>query len=284
MPNPVKTSRQILSLVRQNPGAAAKRIVTINNNAIQKQAALNQLSRANLDLKSVERNIADTYRAYRNEPLDFDPEGYFGYYDFLNDRDQAFSNWKRNFAPVPDVKVFAERSLGYRGPNYPTTHFMGNATMFPYSYGPDYPRQIEIGGRSLEEVPLSKINFKAPLVPRKEGIIMQPQGGYWGPPHFLQQNNTSIDPLDAFDKELRRLDEETYLPFKKGGKIHIKKANRGKFTDYCGGKVTSECIARGKASPNPAIRKRATFAANSRKWAKKHNKGGKFLNWWKREN
>ena len=32
--------------------------------------------------------------------------------------------------------------------------------------------------------------------------------------------------------------------FAKGGKIHIKKANRGKFTDYCGGKVTSECIAR----------------------------------------
>jgi hypothetical protein len=30
--------------------------------------------------------------------------------------------------------------------------------------------------------------------------------------------------------------------FKKGNKIHIKKANRGKFTDYCGGKVTNECI------------------------------------------
>lgn len=55
---------------------------------------------------------------------------------------------------------------------------------------------------------------------------------------------------------------------KKGSKIHIKKANRGKFTDYCGGKVTSECIARGKRSPNPKIRKRATFAANARKWNK----------------
>lgn len=60
--------------------------------------------------------------------------------------------------------------------------------------------------------------------------------------------------------------------FKKGSKIHIKKENRGKFTDYCGGKVTSECIARGKSSPNPAIRKRATFAANARKW--KHAEGG----------
>ena len=68
---------------------------------------------------------------------------------------------------------------------------------------------------------------------------------------------------------------------KKGNKIHIKKANRGKFTDYCGGKVTSECIARGKRSPDPKIRKRATFAANARKW--KHEDGGtingvKFIN------
>lgn len=59
---------------------------------------------------------------------------------------------------------------------------------------------------------------------------------------------------------------------KKGNKIHIKKANRGKFTDYCGGKVTSACIAKGKNSPDPKIRKRATFAANARKW--KHAKGG----------
>lgn len=64
---------------------------------------------------------------------------------------------------------------------------------------------------------------------------------------------------------------------KKGSGIHIKKENRGKFTDYCGGKVTSACIAKGKNSPNAAIRKRATFAANARKW--KHAKGGKaFVN------
>lgn len=55
---------------------------------------------------------------------------------------------------------------------------------------------------------------------------------------------------------------------KAGSKIHIKKANRGKFTEYCGGKVTNECIAKGKNSPNPTIRKRATFAANVRKWNK----------------
>jgi hypothetical protein len=29
---------------------------------------------------------------------------------------------------------------------------------------------------------------------------------------------------------------------KKGSGIHIKEENKGKFTDYCGGKVTDECI------------------------------------------
>lgn len=62
--------------------------------------------------------------------------------------------------------------------------------------------------------------------------------------------------------------------FAKGGKIHIKKENRGKFTDYCGGKVTSECIARGKKSKSAAVRKRATFAANARKW---HHAFGGYL-------
>lgn len=71
-------------------------------------------------------------------------------------------------------------------------------------------------------------------------------------------------------KEMGMLKKGGVVSAKSG--IHIKKANRGKFTDYCGGKVTSECIARGKASSNPAIRKRATFAANARKW--KHKNGG----------
>lgn len=61
--------------------------------------------------------------------------------------------------------------------------------------------------------------------------------------------------------------------YKQGSKIHIKKKNRGKFTAYCGGNVTSACIAKAKASGNPTLVKRATFAANARKW--KHQKGGK---------
>lgn len=61
-----------------------------------------------------------------------------------------------------------------------------------------------------------------------------------------------------------------YIEYLKNGSgIHIKKKNRGKFTEYCNGKVTAECIARGKRSKNPLTRRRATFAANSRTWSKK---------------
>lgn len=57
--------------------------------------------------------------------------------------------------------------------------------------------------------------------------------------------------------------------YKKGGKIKIKPENRGKFTEYCGGSVTADCIAKGKRSKDPKVRKRATFAENARKWKKK---------------
>ena len=54
------------------------------------------------------------------------------------------------------------------------------------------------------------------------------------------------------------------IPILKKGGIHIKPENRGKFTEYCGGKVTEECIRKGKNSPNPLTRKRAAFAGASR--------------------
>ncbi len=58
----------------------------------------------------------------------------------------------------------------------------------------------------------------------------------------------------------------------KGGKpsIYIKPSKRGSFTAWCKkqgyGGVTTECISKGKNSNSTAIRKKATFAANARKW------------------
>ena len=65
------------------------------------------------------------------------------------------------------------------------------------------------------------------------------------------------------------MDKQVYNPrtiYKSGGSIHIKPENRGKFTEYCGGKVTDECIQRAKRSGNKKLIKRAVFAENARKW------------------
>ena len=65
------------------------------------------------------------------------------------------------------------------------------------------------------------------------------------------------------------------IPYLKGGSgIYIKKKNRGKFREYCGGEVTDKCIQKAKKSKNPTLRKRATFAQNSRQWSRKHLFGG----------
>ena len=85
------------------------------------------------------------------------------------------------------------------------------------------------------------------------------------------QNRLAFN-MQAEDINQDVLDSAYSNIMKKGGRIHIKKENRGKFTKYCGGKVTAECIARGKRSSSPTIRKRATFAANARKWH--HSLGG----------
>ena len=89
---------------------------------------------------------------------------------------------------------------------------------------------------------------------------------------YLQQTYPKIN-FKLYSQGFKQGGKMNILEFLKNGSgIHIKKKNRGKFTSYCGGKVTDECIQKGKNSSNPAIRKRATFAANARKW--KHKDGG----------
>lgn len=100
-----------------------------------------------------------------------------------------------------------------------------------------------------------------------------------------KNNDYQLFDLGTEDQTLKLLNEVAYNPNEvdnlsyniaaNGGPIHIKKANRGKFTKYCGGEVTSECIARGKRSSDPAVRKRAVFADNARGF--KHAFGGDLL-------
>ena len=118
--------------------------------------------------------------------------------------------------------------------------------------------------------------------PGREAMIKmienRPEGqGFGGVPMILYNNaKTNTDYrrlwslLNGTFKQGGKINMIEFL--KKGSGIHIKKENRGKFTSYCGGKVTDECIQKGKNSSNPAIRKRATFADNARHF--KHKEGG----------
>ena len=105
----------------------------------------------------------------------------------------------------------------------------------------------------------SKFNKKYPIK-LKNGVIMM----------LNKDQIANKKPVKRYylngDKVLKDIDKyvENMIKSKNGSKIHIKKENIGKFTEYCGGKVTEECIQRGKNSPNPKIRKRATFADNAR--------------------
>ena len=54
--------------------------------------------------------------------------------------------------------------------------------------------------------------------------------------------------------------------------IEIKKSKKNTFTQWCKRQgfdsVTDDCIKKGKASKETSIVKKATFAANARKWKK----------------
>lgn len=69
--------------------------------------------------------------------------------------------------------------------------------------------------------------------------------------------------------------------YKRGGSsINIKKSHEGKFRDYCGGKVTKECIKEGKShcgkpgARDKEICRMATFADNSRHFVHGKEHGG----------
>ena len=70
---------------------------------------------------------------------------------------------------------------------------------------------------------------------------------------FVDNGVTSLDEMQHY-----------YNEYKKGGKIHIKPENRGKFnaTKKRTGKTTEELTH----SKNPITRKRAIFAQNAKKW------------------
>lgn len=145
-----------------------------------------------------------------------------------------------------------------------------------------FNNQIEIAN----EKNLTALGNKASSIDTQNDLnILANYSAYGGPLNLFGSGaiDYELANYDLMNKQLNAMSknkvssvpnsfESPELKFANGGKIHIKKANRGKFTEYCGGKVTSECIARGKKSSSPAVRKRAVFAQNARKF--KHAYGG----------
>lgn len=133
-----------------------------------------------------------------------------------------------------------------------STHKLGWATEDTKQGAFVYPEVQEINGELIDFTHPSHRRSEGmkSAIERRDTVRMTPEQAKWFTENYKQY----------------------YPGFKDGGNIHIKPENKGKFTDYCGGKVTEECIQRGKHSSNPITRKRATFAANARKW--KHLFGG----------
>lgn len=91
-------------------------------------------------------------------------------------------------------------------------------------------------------------------------IHMTPQEAEWFTTHYK-------DYYPGFDE------------YKKGGSIHIKPENRGKFTALK--KRTGHSASWFKKHGTPAQRKMATFALNARKWHHKHPDGGSLFDKWR---
>ena len=122
---------------------------------------------------------------------------------------------------------------------------------------------------------MDEFNFELPNVSKEQ---LNKYKGTTYDNDTLNIGRTEVARYLSGDKHLLTKEQMDYInglnipTFKKGSGIHIKKENHGKFTDYCNGKVTQECIDKAKRSGNKKLVKRAVFAENARKW--KHQHGG----------
>ena len=89
----------------------------------------------------------------------------------------------------------------------------------------------------------------------------------------LKIDLSNIDIDSWVEENQENLDERLLEFFKSGGKIHIKKKNRGKFTASAkrAGKSVQQHAKDVLNDPNatPLQKKRANFARNSARWHKK---------------
>lgn len=221
-------------------------------------------------------NILANFSAYGG-PLEFG-SGAIGYeFDnrYLNNQEmsaiskQRLTSLPNSFQALPEMNTYnafaeggglsREKNYGSKKKPYPSVSsgdFAGPHRSYPIPTKADARDALRLAGLHGNESVRRKVLAKYPSLKAFGGSLFDDVVGS----NFNQSFAQGI-----FQQEPEQTVQAANIA-KDGGGIHIKKKNRGKFTEYCGGKVTEECIRRGKNSSNPTTRKRAIFAANARHW------------------
>lgn len=224
-------------------------------------------------------NMLANFSAYGG-PLEFG-SGAIGYeFDnrYLNNQEmsaiakQRLTSLPNSFQALPEMNTYnafaeggglsREKNYGSKKKPYPSVSsgdFVGPHRSYPIPTKADARDALRLAGLHGNESVRRKVLAKYPSLKAFGGSLFDSVVGN----NFNQSFTQGIQGM--FQQEPEQTVQAANIA-KDGGGIHIKKKNRGKFTEYCGGKVTEACIRRGKNSSNPTTRKRATFAQNARNW------------------
>lgn len=224
-------------------------------------------------------NILANFSAYGG-PLE-SGSGAIGYeFDnrYLNNQEmsaiakQRLTSLPNSFQALPEMNTYnafaeggglsREKNYGSKKkpyPSVPSGDFAGPHRSYPIPTKADARDALRLAGLHGNESVRRKVLAKYPSLKAFGGSLFNDAAGN----DFNQSFTQGIQGM--FQQEPEQTVQAANIA-KDGGGIHIKKKNRGKFTEYCGGKVTEACIRRGKNSSNPTTGKRAAFAQNARNW------------------
>mgnify|MGYP007025127988 FL=1 len=256
----------------------AKRLNKAAQEANERALSSFETRAENIDTQN-DFNMLANFSAYGG-PLNFG-SGAIGYeFDnrYLNNQEmnmlskQRLTSLPNSFQALPEMNTYnafaeggglsREKNYGSKKkpyPSVPSGDFAGPHRSYPIPTKADARDALRLAGLHGKESVRRKVLAKYPSLKAFGGSLFDSVVGN----NFNQSFTQGIQGM--FPQESEQTVQAANIA-KDGGGIHIKKKNRGKFTEYCGGKVTEACIRKGKNSSNPTTRKRATFAQNARNW------------------
>ena len=256
----------------------AKRLNKAAKEANERALASFETRAENIDTQN-DFNMLANFSAYGG-PLEFG-SGAIGYEfgnKYLNNQEmnmlskQRLTSLPNSFQALPEMNTYnafaeggglsREKNYGSKKkpyPSVPSGDFAGPHRSYPIPTKADARDALRLAGLHGKDSVRRKVLAKYPSLKAFGGSLFDSVVGN----NFNQSFTQGIQGM--FQQEPEQTVQAANIA-KDGGGIHIKKKNRGKFTEYCGGKVTEACIRKGKNSSNPTTRKRATFAQNARNW------------------